>query len=213
MKFQCGGCDKYFKIDNIHVIIEDLNFKCDNCGSDFFINRNLAFSSSSKSSRIICENCGKLINENSRVCDSCNLVLNKTHEELRIDNKDYEPLEINQNGNVYNKNSGKSLKNRSILISGPITIVLILSLASAWYVINNNQTELKNTVLKHLAGIMPKNKNHIETQVVILKSGKTYYADKIEHDGSYIKITNKNGLISEVLEKNVLQISKALIED
>ena len=211
MKFQCGECDKFYKIDNIHVIIEDLNFKCDNCGNNFFINRNLAFSSSSKNSRIICENCGKLINEISKVCDSCNLVLNKTHEELRIDNKDYVPLEINRNGNVYNKNSGKSLKKRSILISWLITI-LILSLTSVWYFINNNQKG-NNTVLKQLASIIPKNKNRIETQVVILKSGQTYYADKIEHDGSYIKITNKNGLISKVLETNVLQISKALIED
>lgn len=212
MKFQCGECDKCFKIDNIHIVKEDLNFRCDNCGNEFFINSNLAFSSSSKNSKIICENCGRLIHETNKKCDSCNLVLSKAHEDLRIDNKSYEALEINQKGNVYKANSGRRLKKGRLLMPGLIAI-LILSFPMAWYFINTNQKELNNTVLRQLVNIIPKNKNRIETQIVILKSGQTYYADKIEYEGLYIKIINKNGLINEVLKKNVLQISKAVIED
>lgn len=211
MKFQCGKCDKYFKIDNINIVREDLNFKCNDCGNHFFINRHFAFSSSSKNSRIICDNCGKSINENNKVCDSCNLILNKTHEELRIDNKDYEPLEIKQNGDVYS-DSGKILNKRNVLIPGLI-ITLILFIISAWYLASNNQKELTDSMLTSITNIIQKNKDHIETQVIIMKSGQTYYADKIEHDGIYLKITNKNGLISEVLEENILQISKAVIEE
>ncbi len=59
----------------------------------------------------------------------------------------------------------------------------------------------------------PQNASHIETQVVIMQSGQTYYADKVEKDDAYLRITNKDGTISKVLKSNVLQISKAVIEE
>jgi len=200
MKFQCGECDKYFTINNIQVADKDLDFQCDTCGNQFFINRNLSFSSSSKNSSMLCGNCGTLIPENNSVCDSCNLILNKSHEELRIDNKYYETLEIKNDGQVYNTNSGRKLSKRGMLIPG-IVVAIILPVISAWYYTRNKTNEIMPTGTR------------IETQVVIMKSGQTYYADTIEKDGTYIEITSKNGVISKVLEKNVLQISKAIIED
>jgi len=206
MKFQCGECDKYFTINNIHNANNDLEFKCDNCTNQFIINRNLVFSSSSKNSKIVCGNCGKLIPEENKACDSCNLILNKTHEELRIDNKDYELLEINANGDLYNVNSGKQLRNKKALIPVITICCVLLSIALAWYLLKVNRVPIMNTAKSQ-------NASHIETQVVIMQSGQTYYADKVEKDGAYLRITNKDGAISKVLKSNVLQISKAVIEE
>ena len=201
MKFQCGKCCKYFTINNSIVANKGLDFQCDNCDNHFYLNRNLVFSSSAKNSNIICGNCGKLIPEKNKVCGSCNLILNKTHEDLRIDNKYYELLEIKGNGNVYKTHSGKILSKRSVLFPG-LLVVIILFVILTWYFTKTNNNK-----------ILSKETTRIETQVVIMKSGQTYYADKIEKDGAYIRITNKNGLTSEILEKDVLQISKAIIED
>ncbi len=203
MKFQCGECEKYFTINNIHTIINDLNFQCDNCTNKFTINRNLVFSSSSKKSNILCENCGKLIPESHKICNSCNLILNKTHEELRIDNKYYELLEINANGNVYGTNSGNNLKKKKKLMPVTITVVVAI-IVLAGYLIKTNSLLTVNTSLSQKVA-------RIETQIIIMKSGQTYYADKVEKDGVYLKITNKNGAISKILKRNVLQISKAVI--
>ena len=46
-----------------------------------------------------------------------------------------------------------------------------------------------------------------------MKSGKTYYADKIEKNGIYLEITNKDGSTSRVLQSNILQIAKAVIDE
>lgn len=201
MKFQCGECKKYFTINNIHTANNDLEFQCDNCTNQFTINRNLAFSSSSKNSNILCENCGKLIPEVNKVCEFCNLILNKTHEELRIDNKDYESLEINAKGAVCSIHSGKKLsKTKTLMPLITITVVVIL-IAFAGYIF-----------LPIIDTVQSQNPERIETQIVIMQSGQTYYANEVEKDGVYLRITNKNGSTSKVLKRNVLQISKAVIE-
>ena len=202
MKFQCGQCKKYFIINNIHTAKNDLEFQCDNCTNQFTINRNLAFSSSSKNSNLVCENCGKLIPETNKVCKFCNLILNKTHEELRIDNKDYEPLEINESGAVVSIHSGKRLSKNKILLPLIIFTVIVILIAFAGYFF----LPIINTV-------QSKNSDHIETQVVIMQSGKTYYAKKIEKDGVYLVITNKDGSLSRVLQSNIMQIAKAVIDE
>jgi DNA-directed RNA polymerase subunit RPC12/RpoP len=202
MKFKCGECKKYFTINNIHTINNDLEFQCDNCTNQFTINRNLAFSSSSKNSEVLCENCGKLIPEAKKVCEFCNLILNKTHEEFRIDNKDYESLEINANGAICNIHSGKKLSKRKSSMTLITVTALAITIALAGYfflpIINTVQSQ---------------DSDRIETQIVIMQSGQTYYANKIVKDGVYLRITNKNGSTSKVLKSNILQISKAVIEE
>lgn len=168
MKFQCGKCGKYYIINNVIVANKDLDFQCDNCDDHFYLNRNSVFSSSSKNSNIICGNCGKLIPEQNKVCDLCNLILNTTHEELRIDNKYYELLEINKNGKVYKTHAGKILSKRSVLFPG-LLVFMILSVILAWYFTKTNNNK-----------ILSKDITRIETQVVIMKPGQTYYADKID---------------------------------
>jgi ribosomal protein S27E len=205
MKFQCGQCDRFFAINNIHTIESDLEFYCDGCKNKFFINRNLVFSSSSKNSNILCRNCGKVMPEGVKVCDSCNLIMNKNHEELRIDNKEYTPLEITVKGKVYNIKSGKNIAKKKMFF--PVLIILIFVLLSSlsFYYFKDDVSGIVN------ASII-QGKSRTEAQIVIMKSGQTYYADKIEKDGDYLKITNKNGAVTKVLKNNILQISKAVVE-
>ncbi len=206
MKFQCGECEKNFIINNIHTAENELEFQCDNCTNKFTINRSLAFSSSNKNSKVFCGNCGKLIPEANKVCDSCNLILNKIHEELRIDNKEYEPLEIKENGYVCNTNSGKKLNIKKRLLPVIIAGIFVLFIALGGYWFKTNNLLVVNATPSQKAA-------RIETQIIIMKSGHTYYADKLEKDGGYLRITSKNGTISKILESNILQISKAVIEE
>lgn len=204
MKFQCGKCDKYFTINNTHTIDKDLEFRCDNCTNVFTIKRNLVFSSSSKNSKIICENCGKIISESHKSCNSCNLILNKAHEEWRIDNKHYESLEISENGSVCSSKYGKKLTKKNKLM--PVTIAVVVTVITlAGYL-------LKTDKLPTLNISMAQKEARIETQVIIMKSGQTYYADKVEKDSVNLRITNKNGVISQIPISDVLQISTAVID-
>lgn len=205
MKFQCGRCKKYFTINNIHSVTEDLEFQCDTCDNRFYITKNLMFSSSSQNSNILCDNCGTAIEEGDSVCTSCNLILNKGHENRRIDNKSYEALEVNKGGQLYNANSGKRVTTKSIVL--PITLaVLLLSVITGWYLTKTDNTPLADI---HLPGTPTRT----VTQIVIMQSGKTYYADQLEKNGIYLDITTKNGATERVLEKDVMQIAKATIED
>ena len=136
----------------------------------------------------------------------CNLILSKTHEELRVENKDYESLEINSSGDVCSANSGKELKKKKtmapVIIAGFVVIIITVS----GYLIKTERLPTINTA-------QSQDTVRIETQIIIMQSGQTYYADTVEEDGVYLKITHKNGSISKVLKSNVLQISKAVIEE
>lgn len=212
MKFQCGECDKFYKIDNNNVSKKDLRFKCEDCGNYFSIKRDLSFSSSSNNSKILCENCGKAIEEGNKSCSSCNFIFSKLHEELRVDNKYYELLEANEKGKVFNKNTGKNIGRRRTLLSSALVIILLLSAATV-YLLSNNPTTLNATSVSSIRNFLPEKRKITETQVVIMKSGATYYAETISKDGHQIKITNKNGITHNVLKSDVLQIATATIED
>ena len=212
MKFQCGECDKFYKIDNNNVSKKDLHFKCEDCGNYFSIKRDLSFSSSSNNSKILCENCGKAIEEGNKSCSSCNFIFSKLHEELRVDNKYYELLEANEKGKVFNKNTGKNIGRRRTLLSSALVVFILIS-ASAVYFLSNNPAALNATGVSSIRDILPERKQITETQVVIMKSGTTYYAEKTAANGNYMKITSKNGMVHNVLKSDILQIATATIED
>lgn len=212
MKFQCGECDKFYKIDNNNVSKKDLRFKCENCGNYFSIKRDLSFSSSSKNSLILCGNCGKTIEEGNKSCPSCNFIFSKIHEELRVDNKYYELLEANEKGKVFNKNTGKNIGRRRTLISSALVIILIFSAATVYF-LNNNPAALNTTSVSSIRDFLPERLKTTETQVVIMNSGTTYYAEKTAANGNYMEITSKNGIVHNVLKSDILQIAKATIED
>jgi hypothetical protein len=212
MKFQCGKCGKCGKnyiVDNVHTIDKTLTLECTGCNNIFFIEANMAFSSASGDSKIICENCGQLINETIKVCPSCNLVLNKQHEALRIDNKQYEKIVVHD-GKPYQQYAGRK-RGGKILIA--LLLVTVLAAGAGFWFLSTQQHKLKNTILEPVADMVPNLSGRTETQVVIMLSGQTYYAEKIEHDGPYVLITAKNGAVTKVSKKEILQIAEAVIEE
>jgi len=214
MRFQCGKCEKMYKIDFAHVCLKDLSFKCEQCANKFLIKKDLTFSSTSRNSKIICENCGNFIDEEQQSCKSCNLIINKPHEDLKIDNYFYELYQVNEKGKLYDKNTGKiigggRLKTPAIFACFLISLIFAISL---FYFFSDNTTALNNPISSALEALLPDNETRKETQVVLMKSGKTYYVKKVEKDGLYLKLINNNGTRIDVPEKDVLQISKAIIE-
>ncbi|MCI5146337.1 MAG: hypothetical protein D3923_12620 [Candidatus Electrothrix sp. AR3] len=210
MKFQCGKCSKNYLIDNTDTINKLLTLACTKCDNNFFIRENLSFYSSSGDSKIICENCGQLVEEKSKACPSCNLLLDKQHEEQRIDNKEYEKVVVQEGKAQQKKTAGKKGGKGGKLL---FLLIVLLALGGGFWFISQNQDKLQDSVLQPILDLIPKLSQKQETQVVLMKSGKTYYAEKIEHKGSSVLITTKNGLVITVDEKDILQIAKAVLEE
>ena len=198
------SCDSH-----THTIDKTLTLECAGCGNSFFIEADMTFASASGDSKIICENCGQLINEKIKVCPFCNLVLNKQHEASRIDNKEYEKIVLHD-GKPYQEYTGKQ-RGGKILIA-LLLVTLLLAGAGFWF-LNTPQHKLQNTFQEPVADMLPNLSGRTETQVVIMLSGQIYYAKKIEHDGLYLLITTKDGAVTKVLKKDILQIAKAVIEE
>ncbi|WP_339135714.1 MAG: hypothetical protein WGN25_18695 [Candidatus Electrothrix sp. GW3-4] len=208
MKFQCGRCGKNYLVDNTDTVDKPLTIPCDRCGNSFSIDANLSFVSASGNSKIICENCGQLVLETVKTCPSCNLVLNKRHEATRVDNKEYEKVMI-RDGKVAQKKGGKG-KKQAILAA--LLLLILAAAGGAFWLFTTQQASLKGTVLEPLAEKMPNLSGREEIQVVIMMNGQTYYANKLEHNGGIIRITTKNGAVVKVAEKEVLDITTAVLE-
>ena len=67
---------------------------------------------------------------------------------------------------------------------------------------------LKNAVLKTLH--LP---STTETQIVITRSGKVYYAEHIEYNGTNASLTMKSGSLILIRKQDIQQIRKAVIEN
>ncbi|MCI5138009.1 MAG: hypothetical protein D3922_06255 [Candidatus Electrothrix sp. AR1] len=209
MKFQCGRCGKNYLVDNTDTVDKTLTIPCSRCGNSFCIDENMAFASASGNSKIVCENCGQLVIEKVKACPSCNLVLNKQHEAKRIDNKEYEKVVV-QDGKVAKNGGGKGGK--KIILVALLVLVLAVTGGAFWF-LSTQQHTLKGTLLEPVAEKMPNLSGRTETQVVIMMNGDTYYAEKVEKDGSIVRITTKNGAVVEVAKKDVLDITTAVIEE
>ncbi|MCI5160299.1 MAG: hypothetical protein D3906_18120, partial [Candidatus Electrothrix sp. AUS1_2] len=87
----------------------------------------------------------------------------------------------------------------------------ILTGGAFWF-LSTQQEKLKGTVLEPIAEKLPDLSGREEIQVVLMLDGTTYYAEKLEHDGPVLRITGKNGGVVEVAEKDVLDITTAVLE-
>ncbi|MCI5167399.1 MAG: hypothetical protein D3903_15220 [Candidatus Electrothrix sp. GM3_4] len=212
MKFQCGRCGKNYLVDNTDTVDKSLTIPCSDCGNSFCIDENMSFSSASGNSMIICENCGKLVSEKVKACPSCNLVLDKQHEEKRIDNKEYEKVVV-EDGKVAQPGGKEKKSGKKVILAALLILVLAAAAGGAFWFFSTQQHTLNGTLLEPIAEKMPNLSGREETQVVIMMNGDTYYAKKLENDGSIVRITTKNGAVVEVAEKNVLDIAKAVIEE
>ncbi|MCI5209573.1 MAG: hypothetical protein D3910_12465, partial [Candidatus Electrothrix sp. ATG2] len=92
-------------------------------------------------------------------------------------------------------------------------LVLLVLVGGVFWFLSTRQDTVKGTFLEPIAEKMPNLSGRVETQVIIMMNGDTYYAEKVEKDGAIVRITTKNGAVVEVAEKNVLDITTAVIED
>ncbi|WP_417912926.1 hypothetical protein [Candidatus Electronema sp. TJ] len=206
MKFQCGTCGKYYLIENAEEIGSKQMLRCADCGNVFVLHKNLAFSSSSRNSKLICKRCGSLIDEGGGVCPVCNPALKSLLEEFMIDNREYEFFEVRK-GKVRSKR-GRGGRGKAALLAGTALLVIALAALSVALLPGSKRDTIKTAVLKPL-GIA----SRTETQVVIMRSGQAYYAEKIEHQSGMARITEKSGRVVNVAEKDIAQIAQAVTED
>ncbi len=211
MKFQCGECGKNYRFNEAKIKDEGVSLKCDNCSNMFFINGALVFSSTNQNSKLICHNCGEMIHERNLRCNKCNLILNKTREDLRIDNKYYENFGLEEQQEappavVEPENSRKW--QYSIL-----AVFLVVVAASGSYYFFAHKTQSANAgIFAPIEKIFPKKQKKVEKDVVIMKSGEIYYVENIENDGEFLILTHRNGAKNKISQEEVLTISKAIIE-
>jgi len=206
MKFRCGTCGKYYLIENAEQIGSRQMLRCADCGNVFVLHKNLAFSSSSKNSKLICKRCGSLVDEAGGSCPVCNPALNSLREEFMIDNREYEFFEVRK-GKVRTKQSGGG-PSKAALLAGTALLIIVLAALAAALLPGGTRDALKAAALKPL-GITSKT----ETQVVIMRSAQTYYGENVEHLGGTAKITEKSGRVVTVAERDIAQIAKAVTEE
>lgn len=203
MRFQCGMCGKYYLIEHADQISSQQKLRCPDCGNIFVLQKDLTFSSSSGNSKRICEQCDSLVHEESDACLSCIPALKRLPEECRLDNRSYTSFVVRR-GKIRPK-YGKRKVGKAVLLAG----ISLLAVALLVLILPGSKRDaLKRAVLKPL-GI----KSKTETQVIILRSGMALYADKVEHEGKKVRITEKNGRVLTVGEEDLAYVSKAVIED
>ena len=204
MRFQCGTCGKYYLIESAEQIKDRQMLRCTECGNTFLLRNNYKFSSSSRNSKLICERCGGLIEESADSCVACNPDLKKLREDFLIDNREYNFFVVRK-GKIRPKYSNGSGKTKKIVLL--VGIALFVAGCLFLFLPGGKRDALKNTILQPL-GIT----SRTETQLVIMRSGQTYYAEKVEKKNGTARITEKSGKIVTIAEKDILQIAKAVTE-
>ena len=205
MRFQCGTCDQYYLLENAEQISPRQMLRCIGCGNVFVFQKNLSFSSSSRNSKRICDGCVSLLDEAQGACPTCRQSSASVQEIDVIDNRDYAFFLVRK-GRIRPKGRS-SRKGRIALLVGA---VLVVSVAAALVLLlpGGKRDAMKTALLKPL-GIT----SRTETFVVILRSGTVIYAEKIEHQGTKLKITEKNGRVVILDEQEVASTAKATLEE
>jgi predicted Zn finger-like uncharacterized protein len=213
MKFQCGQCDKYYRLDDSKIPDKGIQIKCANCENRFAIRGDLRFRSESNDSKIQCSNCGKFLPESFTECDQCNLKLFKLKDELRIDNKYYEDLDIDDNGTVADGEEPPKKKRKAAVICS-IGLVFIVAgvLGYTQYGHMLGDGGIEQSAISSVKKLITKEPDPIKKKIVILKSGQTLYADQVVKDGNYYRVTGSNGMQTDVNESDVLQIADAKVD-
>lgn len=211
MRFSCGQCGKHYRIEESNIPAEGLESPCRGCDNQFLISANTSLTSTGGNSRIICDNCRELVVEGEKICPHCNLLLTTAHEELRIDNNYYESLDPHipspDNEEIEQQQDGRS-KHKMLL--GVVSCMFVVACAVFLFmkVIMKGDVETAGTI-NSLSPVSPKT---VETNVMVLKSGETYYVDRIEKSGKTLHLTHMSGAENTVEEEEVLMITKGVIE-
>ncbi len=206
MKFRCGDCGTYYLVEGIKKLRKKQSLRCIACDNVFVVQPDQRFFSSKRNSQLICNSCGQFVEEADGVC-SCDrdAAESSAQEAQRIDNKEYQFF-IVRKGRIQPKYKRVNWFARGLLLAGAITlatgIIIVVLMPSS------KRDALKNTVLKTLH--IP---SKTETQVVIMRSGKVYYAEHIEYNENKMSITTKEGNLIFIRKQDIQQIRKAVIED
>jgi hypothetical protein len=205
MKFRCGDCGSYYLLEGRQKLRKKRSLRCLVCDNVFVIAAD-SFFSSKRNSQLICNACGRFIEEADAVCScKCSAEESSVREAQRIDNKNYYYFVVRK-GRIQPKYRKVNWFARGLLLAGAIIlatgILIIINMPGS------KRDALKNAVLKTLH--LP---STTETQIVIMRSGKVYYAEHIEYHGVNASITLKNGNLILIRKQDIQQIRKAVIED
>lgn len=206
MKFRCGECGTYYFLEGRKKLRKQQSLRCLACDNVFAIAPD-SFFSSKRNSQLICAACGRFIEEADAVC-SCNRSAEDSgvQEAQRIDNKEY-CFFVVRKGRIRPKYRRKiNWFARGLLLAG--AIILATGILIVINMPGSKRDALKNAVLKTLH--LP---STTETQIVITRSGKVYYAEHIEYNGTNASLTMKSGSLILIRKQDIQQIRKAVIED
>ncbi len=214
MKFKCGECGKLYRLKDENIPLEGITIGCKECSNEFTITANNALISSSRNTQIICENCNHHVDEALKQCPKCNLILNKAHEELRIDNNYYESIdESPAEDNVDEKIEPHEIKDARSKMPVVAASVIFFALIIGGVAFLSTTTDFMSPAISEpIRKVFTTDSQTMETEVVILKTGETYYVKKITRDGDFLELLHLSGSKNRVNKQDVLSISKATIE-
>lgn len=160
--------------------------------------------------RTKCSNCGKSIPKRYTACDGCSHVVAGAPEKLQVDHKFYDSLTTGKN-QAGNTQSGITSAKRRRLIFAAVAVTAISIILSSSFLSKKQNNQGNSVQTLNPAALLDK-KSKEEVQVVIMKSGKTYYAGKIEYFGNFANITSRDGSMQQVPKEKISQISTAVLE-
>ena len=209
MRIQCGKCNKLYNINGDSIPEKGASFKCKSCGNKLTVNANKTLTSASGNSKIACSNCGQLLHEDIRTCDKCDFKVNRVREDLRIDNKYYERLDMNEKGKI---GPPKPKRTRKVLAFCSVGVVCMTATALGYYYYSEG---VDIPGFKFHSVIEKQNKSEVvpesKTKLVILKNGNTLNAQEVKKDGLYYFVKGDNGMVMEIKVDDVLQISEVVV--
>ncbi len=214
MKFKCGECGKLYRLKDENIPLEGITIGCKECSNEFTITANNALISSSRNTQIICENCNHHVDEALKQCPKCNLILNKAHEELRIDNNYYESIdETPAEDNADEKIEPYEIKDaRSKMPVVAASVIIFVLIIGGIAFLSATTDFMSPAISEPIRKVFATDPQTMETEVVILKTGETYYVKKITRDGDFLELLHLSGSKNRVNKQDVLSISKATIE-
>ncbi|WP_028579933.1 hypothetical protein [Desulfogranum japonicum] len=125
---------------------------------------------------------------------------------LPIDNREYELLEVRENGKLYNKETGKLLTRNKVKVAILLVLCCLVAFGIYFYF---NSTKGKEQV----QSVLHKTLHTKKAYVIILRNGDAFVAAHYEEKGSSLFFVDKDNQMHEVPQTDIMQIREAVMED